>query len=175
MFHEPLYLAMMRWPDHLTDKHFKQLSPNRPATFASSLTVNVELHVPACVTLSLCCFCSVVILLHRIWYCFQLLLFQSSSQKWTRLHTLQLKMLLDLRPCSKGSYELGSVHPSVLLSGSFFGIHSLVFSKTQHGVRGPCVVHDRVRFFEKNLFAQKMGKMGQKWAKTRVFKIYWKI
>ena len=40
------------------------------------------------------------------------------------------------------------VCPSVLLSESFPGIGSLVFSETQHGVRGPCVaVRDRARFF----------------------------
>ena len=55
------------------------------------------------------------------------------------------------------------VRPSVFPSGSFLGIGSLVFSETQHGVRGPClVVRDRARFFRKNLFAPKMGKMGQK-------------
>ena len=37
---------------------------------------------------------------------------------------------------------------SVLPSGSFLGIGSLVFSETEHGVRGPCVVRDRARFFE---------------------------
>ena len=36
----------------------------------------------------------------------------------------------------EGSYELGSVLLSVLLSGSFLGIGSLVFSETHHGVRG---------------------------------------
>ena len=52
---------------------------------------------------------------------------------------------------------------SVLLSGSFFTIGSLVFSETQHSVRGPCVVvGDRAGFFEKIFFAPKMGKMGQK-------------
>ena len=42
-------------------------------------------------------------------------------------------------------------------------VGSLVFSETQHGVRDPClIVCDRAGFFLKNLFAQKMGKMGQK-------------
>ena len=49
-------------------------------------------------------------------------------------------------------------HLSVLPSGSFLGIGSLVFSETQHGVWGPClVVRDRAGFFFKNLFAPKMG------------------
>ena len=84
-------------------------------------------------------------------------------------------MFLDPLMWLEVSYELGSVHPSVLpvLSfhpsvlpyWSFLGIGSLIFSETQHVVWGPCVVSDRARFFEKNPFAQKMGKMGQKWAK----------
>ena len=67
--------------------------------------------------------------------------------------------LLNLRPWPEESYELGSIRPSILPSISFLGIGSLVFSETQYGVRGPCVVVlDRARFFEKNLFGQKMGK-----------------
>ena len=58
----------------------------------------------------------------------------------------------------KGSYELGSVSPSILLSKSFLGIGSLVFSKTQHSVRGPCVVvRGRAGFFEKKYFCPKNG------------------
>ena len=45
--------------------------------------------------------------------------------------------------------------------GSFLGIYSLVFSETQHGVKGPYGVASG-RFFEKNISAQKMWKMGQK-------------
>ena len=74
-----------------------------------------------------------------------------------------------LDPClwPEGSYELGSILPSfcpsVFLSRSFLGIGSLVFLETYHGVRGPCLVlRDRARIFLKNLFAPKMGKMGQK-------------
>ena len=41
---------------------------------------------------------------------------------------------------------------SVLLFRSFLGIGSLVFSRTQHGVRGPCgAVNDRGRFFENHV------------------------
>ena len=65
-------------------------------------------------------------------------------------------------PMNWGLSVLPSFPPSLLLSGSFLGIGSLVFSETQHDVRGPCVVRDRVAFFEKNIFSQKMGKMGQK-------------
>ena len=43
----------------------------------------------------------------------------------------------------------------VLPSVSFLGIGSLVFSETQHVVS--VVVHGRAGFFEKNLFAPKMG------------------
>ena len=80
----------------------------------------------------------------------------------------------------EGSYELGSVflsfHPSVLPFGGFLEIGSLVFSETQHAVRGPyLVVCDRVGFFLKNIFAPKMGKMGQKWAKTGFFEFIGKL
>ena len=52
---------------------------------------------------------------------------------------------------------------SVLQFGTFLEIGSLVFSETQFGVRGPyLVVRYRAGFFLKNLFAPKMGKMGQK-------------
>ena len=67
----------------------------------------------------------------------------------------------------EGSYELGSplpsFHPSIFPSGSFLGTGSMVFSETQHNVRGPClVVRDRAGFLLKKIFARKMGKMGQK-------------
>ena len=88
------------------------------------------------------------------------------------------RLLLD--PGPEWSYELGSVLPffrlSVLLSGGFLWIGSVVFSKTQHCVRGLCVVVlERVGFFKKIFFVPKMGKMGQKCAKNRVFGVYWKI
>ena len=54
----------------------------------------------------------------------------------------------------------------MLLSGRFLGI-GLVFSGTQHGVRGPCgVVHDRAGF-SKNSNGSKMASkiMAPKWAK----------
>ena len=85
---------------------------------------------------------------------------------------------MDPRPWPEGSYELGSVHPSVLLSfflsfrpsvllsRSFLGIGSLVFSETQHDVKCPCsVVCDKVGFLGENNLPQKWGK----WAKNRVF------
>ena len=35
-------------------------------------------------------------------------------------------------------------------------------SGTQHDLRGPCGgVHDRIGFFENNIFAPRMGKIGQ--------------
>ena len=80
-------------------------------------------------------------------------------------------VLLDPRQELEGSYKIGSVCPSILpsillsfrLSGSFLGIGPLVFSETQDGVRGSClVVHDRAGFFKKSLFTPRMGKMSQK-------------
>ena len=60
--------------------------------------------------------------------------------------------------------------PSFCLSGHFLGIVSLVCSKFWHDARNPyVVVRDRALFSRKNFFAPKIGKMGQKWAKNRVF------
>ena len=52
--------------------------------------------------------------------------------------------------------------PSVLPFGSFLGIGWLVFSETQHGVRGLCIVVHENRIFLKKL-SQKLGK----WVKNR--------
>ena len=71
-----------------------------------------------------------------------------------------------------------SVRPSVFLSfrlsvWKFPWDWLISFSKTQHGVKGPCVVvRDRADMFFKIFFLfQKWGK----WSKNRVFSIYWKI
>ena len=58
----------------------------------------------------------------------------------------------------EGSY----VCPSVLLSGSFLVISSLVFPETQHGVRGLCVVVHDSRIFLKKDLCPKKGEVGQK-------------
>ena len=72
---------------------------------------------------------------------------------------------LEPRPWPEGSYELGSVLLPVLLSGSFLGIGSLVYSETLYGVRGPYGdVRDKARPFCKILPA-KMTKNYQKWSK----------
>ena len=61
---------------------------------------------------------------------------------------------------------------SVLPSESFLRIGSLVFCETHHVFRGLCrVVGERFVFFEKIFLPQKW----EKWAKNRLFKIYWKI
>ena len=55
----------------------------------------------------------------------------------------------------------------------YFLFHSLVFSKTQHGVRGACaVVCDRVGFFEKNVLSQKMMKISKKMGKNSLKKVF---
>ena len=83
-----------------------------------------------------------------------------------------LEDLMDTRPRLEGSYKIGSVHPSVLpcrLSVSFVGIGLLVFSKSEHDVRGTyIVVCDRAGFF---------GKLPirQKWPKNRVLGFFKKI
>ena len=78
--------------------------------------------------------------------------------------------LLDPRPWPEVSYELGSICPSVLPSGSFFVIGSLVFSETQHGVRGHvllCVTEPD--FLKKIFLPHRWGK----WAKNKVFNFFW--
>ena len=85
---------------------------------------------------------------------------------WGQSNNFCLKLyFLDPWLWPEGSYEWGSVclsvfvsfHLSVCLSGSFLGIDSLVFSETQHSVRGLWVVHDRAGFFLKEIFVPKMG------------------
>ena len=57
----------------------------------------------------------------------------------------------------------GCVNPSVLLSGSFLGIGSLIFFETLHGFKGLCaVVRDSRIFFFFNYFCPKSGKNGPK-------------
>ena len=71
------------------------------------------------------------------------------------------------------SCELEPVLLSVLVSGSFLGIGSLVFSETLYGIRGPYGdVLNRARFFlEKSPF----GKNDQKWRKNGVLGLFRKI
>ena len=77
---------------------------------------------------------------------------------WSRILFKHLYALLDPRPWTKGSYELGSVRLSILPSENFLGIGSLVFSETHHGVRDPCGVRNRAAFFEKKNLTPKWGK-----------------
>ena len=89
-------------------------------------------------------------------------------------------ILFGLQVVAGGSFKIGSVRPSILLSDllsclskSFHGIVSLFFSKFWHGARIPCeVVRDRAGFLGKNLFAPKIGKMG---AKTGFFQFIGKF
>ena len=85
---------------------------------------------------------------------------------WGQSNNFCLKLyFLDPWLWPEGSYEWGSLclsvfvsfHLSVCLSGSFLGIDSLVFSETQHSVRGLWVVHDRAGFFLKEIFVPKVG------------------
>ena len=86
---------------------------------------------------------------------------------------------LDPRPWPEGSYEIGSVCPSILLSFclsvSFLGFGSLFFSETQHEVRGPCISVCHSRIFWK---MSSSGKNDQKWprmAQKVVFGLFKKI
>ena len=89
--------------------------------------------------------------------------------------TTPVQVFWDPWPWLEGSYELGSLClsfcSSVLPCRSFLGIGSLVFSETQHSVRRPCVVvRSKAIFLKKVFLPPKLGK----WAKIRVFLIYWK-
>ena len=72
-----------------------------------------------------------------------------------------------------------SFHPffylSFHLSVSFLGIGSLVFSETQHGVRGPYIVVCDSQIFWKKSSSGKNDQNGQKWPKNMVFGLFKKI
>ena len=87
----------------------------------------------------------------------------------------QLLIFLDAWPQPEGSYEIGTVCPSVHLSVSFLRTGSLAFSETEHGVRGPsklCVAEPD--FLEKIPIGQKKKK-GSKMSKYMVFGLFKKI
>ena len=99
---------------------------------------------------------------------------------------LQNKFCLSLHQSFHPSFRLSFCssfcHPSILLfcpffclRRSFLRILSLVFSKFWLGARNEYkVVLNRVGFSGKK-FTSKIGKMDQKWARNRVFKIFWNI
>ena len=68
-----------------------------------------------------------------------------------------------------------SFHPSVLLAKDFLGIVSLVFSKFWHDTRNLMKLCMTELDFPWKTFCPKIGKLYQRWAKNRVFSIYWKI
>ena len=95
-----------------------------------------------------------------------------SLQEW-RLPSKSF--FLDPQQYWEGSYKIGSVHPSVLpsvlLSRHFVGIVWLVFSENLACCWNPmwsCAWNSWI--FQENFFPKKLGK----WAKNRVFSIYWK-
>ena len=65
-------------------------------------------------------------------------------------------------PVNWGLSVLPSFCPFVPLSRSFLGIGSLVFSESQDGVRGPCVVVHDSQIFCKKIFCPKNGVNGAK-------------
>ena len=92
-----------------------------------------------------------------------------------RMHIYLLLMFTGPLSCSrKDPLKLGlSILPSILLSVQTFTWGCMFFfSKFWLGSKKPYeVVHDTARISEKKFFATKIGK----WAKNKVFKIYWKI
>ena len=72
-------------------------------------------------------------------------------------------MTKDSSNLSKPCWTPGCARKGLMNWSLSVRICSLVFSETQHGIRSPClVVCDRARFFLKNVFTPKVGKMGQK-------------
>ena len=77
--------------------------------------------------------------------------------------------LLEPQPWPEGSYELGSVHPSIHPSfllcyrvEVFLGLAHQFFLKLSMVLGTHVLLRLTARFFEKNLVAQKMGEMGKK-------------
>ena len=72
---------------------------------------------------------------------------------------------------NQGLSALPSFCPSVLPYRSFYWDWLTSSFLNSAWCQEPCVVEcDRARFFEKNLVAQKRGKMGKKWPKIGLFK-----
>ena len=66
--------------------------------------------------------------------------------------------------------HMNKVCPS-FCSEVFMELALSFFLRTQYGVRGPCdVMYDRARFFEKNCFTPKMGKIDQAQVSLNVWK-----
>ena len=84
---------------------------------------------------------------------------------------LQKTIFLVMQAISFGKQTLkNKVCPCFRLSVSFLGIGSLVFSETQHVVRGPSVVVcDTAGFFGKNTHRAKMTKHCQKYPQIHDF------
>ena len=79
--------------------------------------------------------------------------------------------LLDPQMWLEGSYELGSVHPSVLTSGSFLGIGSLVFSEIQHVLGLMCCCAWQPDFLKKIFLPKNWGKWAKNGQKIGFFKV----
>ena len=88
-------------------------------------------------------------------------------------------ILFGLQVVAGGSFKIGSVRPSILLSDllsclskSFHGIVSLFFSKFWHGARIPCEVVRDSWIFREKIFCPKNWENG---AKTGFFQFIGKF
>ena len=89
---------------------------------------------------------------------------------------IHFSLLLDPWWKPEGSYKIGSVLPSILLSRGFLGIVSLVFSEIWHGARNSYeVVCDTAGYSGKKFFATKFGKRVQNGPKTGLFQFIGKF
>ena len=131
----------------------------------------VHLHLPISLVNLICywpsagLFLFVQIILHFLvvtlneWYppkistrvlCISFSYFFNSSVSDKQCFRYSLMTFWNPRLWLEGSYDLGSLRPSVFQPGSFLGIDSLVFFETQHGARSPCcVVRDSQIFWKK--------------------------
>ena len=110
----------------------------------------------------------------RLWK--TLILFPQSPKAFSKKlnhFLIWANLLLDSRPWQEGSYDVGYVLLSVLLSGSFLGTSLLFFSENIFDVKGPYGdVVERARYFWTNPLPAKITKYGQKWPKIRVFGLF---
>ena len=94
---------------------------------------------------------------------------------WKFMTAIYKNYLLDPQPWLEGSYESGSVLPSVppsILLGSFLEIDSLVFSETfmMLGSISRCASESPI-FLKKPSY----NKNGQKWSSNKIFGLFRKI
>ena len=101
--------------------------------------------------------------LNLLWY--KLILTESADY----IKPLYASVNIDKGILNPWPWREGSVHPSILPSGSFLVIGSLIFYESQHGGRGSCVVCVTEPDFLKKIFLPKNEGNGPKIGKKKGF------